>query len=141
MNVKDYLRQGRLLDQRINLDIKEKEDLRRMAYSLSAPSLEERVQKSSPNEATYTRTIEKLIGMEREIDAKIDRLVDLKKQIEDVISQVCNPNFQVILSCRYVHNMSWERISDRLGVGNATVRRWHDAALLLVVVPEKPIVI
>ena len=79
--------------------------------------------------------------MEREIDAKIDKLVELKRQIDGVIAQVGNPNFQLILSCRYIHNMSWDRISDRLGVGNATVRRWHDAALQQVIIPKNFIAI
>ncbi|MCR5137972.1 MAG: DUF1492 domain-containing protein [Oscillospiraceae bacterium] len=141
MTTKEYLRQAYLLDQRINLDIKEKEDLRKMAYSLSAPSLEERVQKSAPNEATYTRTIEKLIDMEHKIDAEIDLLVDLRKQIHGVIDQLEDPNSKMVLRCRYIHNMSFAQIGDQLYVDKRTVMRWHDAALAQVKVPENPIVI
>ena len=141
MTVKDYLRQAYLLDQRINMDIKEKDELRRLAYSLSAPSLEERVQKTSPNEATFTRTINKLIDMERKIDAEIDTLVDLRKQIHGVIDAVEEPNSKLVLRCRYIHNMSFAQIGDQMCVDKRTAMRWHDAALAQTKMPEKPIVI
>ena len=141
MTAKEYLQQAYLLDQRINMEIKEKEDLRWLAYSLSAPSLEERVQKSAPNEATYTRTIDKLIDMERKLDAEIDLLVDLKRQIQEVIGEVDGSNYQTVLRCRYIHNLSWEKISDILCVGRTTVIRWHDAAISRVVIPTNPITI
>ena len=139
MTAKEYLQQAYLLDQRINMEIKEKEDLRRLAYSLSAPSLEERVQKSAPNEATYTRTIDKLIDMERKIDAEIDLLVDLKRQIQEVIGGVENTNYQMVLRYRYVHNMTWEQIGVELFVDRATAIRWHDAALARITVPADAI--
>lgn len=136
MTVKEYLRQAYLLDQRIDMDIKEKENLRRMAYSLSAPSLEERVQKSAPNQAPYTRAVDKLIDMERKIDAEIDMLVDLRKQIHQVINEVPNESYRQVLRLRYVHNMSFELIGAELAVNRRTVIRWHDAAIAKAKLPE-----
>ena len=141
MTAKEYLQQAYLLDQRIDLDIREKDGLRRMAYSLSAPSLEERVQRSAPNEATYTRTIDKLIEMERKIDAEIDLLVDLKKQMRECIDRVENTGYQLVLRCRYISNMSFERIGEQLLLDRRTVGRWHDAALSKFTVPDNPIII
>ena len=141
MTAKEYLQQAYLLDQRINMEIKEKEDLRRLAYSLSAPSLEERVQKSAPNEATYTKTIDKLIDMERKIDAEIDLLVDLKRQIQEVIGGVENTNYQMVLRYRYIHNTSFARIGEEMAVDRTTAIRWHDAAISRVVLPVNPITI
>ena len=71
----------------------------------------------------------------------IDRLVDLKEQIRTVIDRVENPDEQMVLRYRYIHNMTWEQIGDELKADESTVRRWHRRALASVIVPADPIVI
>ncbi len=139
MTAKEYLRQAYLLDQRINSHIKEKEEIRDMACSISSPKLGDKVQTSQEGEAPFTRSVYKLLELEQLINEEIDLLVDLKKQIHDVLEQVENPDSQMILRYRYVHNLTWEQIGMKLKIDRATAIRWHDSAMAKVILPEKPI--
>ena len=139
MTVKEYLRQAYRLDNRINSDIKELERLRSMAYTISSPSLGERVQTSRNREAPFVRNIEKIMLQEEKIDKEIDTLVDLKAQMRDVIHKVKDVDEQFVLTYRYILNMTWDDIGCELSADNSTVRRWHGQALLHVQLPEEPI--
>ena len=77
--------------------------------------------------------------LEQKINAEIDRLVDLKEQIRTVIDRVENPDEQMVLRYRYIHNWTWERIGNELHADARTVRRWHGKALLHVTLPENPL--
>ena len=114
MTAKEYIRQAYRLDQKINSDIEEVGRLRHMASSVSSPALGERVQTSHDGDAPFVRSIEKIIELEHRIDDEIDLYVDLKDQIRTVIAKVEDPNEQLVLRYRYVHNYTWEQIGDRL---------------------------
>ena len=75
------------------------------------------------------------------IDEEIDLYVDLKEQIRQVISRIDDPDEQMVLRYRYIHNMTWEQIGDKLFSDRSTVYRWHERALRHVKVPENPIII
>ena len=141
MTPKEYLRQANRLDQRINSDIEEVGRLRQMATSVSSPILGERVQSSHSGDAPFARSIEKMILLEHHIDEEIDLYVDLKEQIRQVISRIDDPDEQMVLRYRYIHNMTWEQIGDKLFSDRSTVYRWHERALRHVKVPENPIII
>ena len=142
ISAKEYLQQAYRLDQRINSHIREKEELRSMATSLSSPRMkEDAVQTSKSGDPSFVKALEKMWEMEEQIDAEIDKLVDLKQQIHQVISMVEKIDAQMVLRYRYIHNYTWEQIGDKLLADRRTVIRWHDTALKQVMVPEKPIII
>lgn len=141
MNAREYLRQAYRLDQRINCDLQEVGRLRVMAESIGSPVLGERVQTSHDVDAHFSRSIEKILVMENMIDQEVDLYVNLRDQIRSVISAVKNPNEQLVLRYRYIHNNTWEKIGEILKVDARTVRRWHDEALKHVQVPDNPIII
>lgn len=142
MTVKDYLQQAYRLDKRINSHIREKEELHQMACSVSAPQLkEDRVQTSRSNDAPFVRALEKMWALEEKINAEIDRLVDLKQQIREVIGNVDSPEEQLVLRCRYIHNMTWEQIGMEIYADERTARRCHDRAISHATMPENPIII
>jgi len=137
MTAKEYLSQAYRLDQKINSHIEEVSQLRTMSQSISSPGWGERVQTSKSTDAPFVRCIEKIIELEQIIDAEIDALVDLKKEIRTVIEAVSNTNYRLILRYRYIHNCTWEQIGVEMSADSRTIRRWHDEALKKVVVPEK----
>ena len=139
MTNKEYLHQAYRLDHKINSDIEELNRLRQMAVSISTPQLGERVQTSRSAEAPFVRSVEKMMLLEQRIDSEIDTLVDLKEQIRGVISEVQDTDEQMVLRYRYIHNMTWEEIGDKLHANKSTVRRWHSTALTHVILPENPI--
>ena len=136
MTIRDYLSQAYRLDQRIDSNIREVSTLRKMMGSISSPVLGDRVQTSRPAEAPFVRSIEKIMLLEEKINAEIDLLVDLKEQIRGVIAAVPDTDERMVLSYRYVHNLTWEQISDELNESVSTGKRRHKSALDHAVLPE-----
>lgn len=141
MTLKEYLRQAYRLDHRINSDIAEMERLQEMVGTVSSPSLEEHYNPNRPTEAPFIRRLEKVWELQDKINREIDRLIDLKAQMRDVIATVSDADEQMVLRYRYIHNMTWEQIGDELHADRTTVFRWHNAALQHITLPEEPIII
>ena len=141
MTAKEYLRQAYRLDHRINSHLAELAKLREMAVSISSPGFEEHYYPNRATEAPFAHALERIWEMEQEINAEIDKLVDLKDEIRGVIDMVQNADEQMVLRYRYIHNWTWEQIGDELRADERTVRRWHGNALAHVVVPKNPTVI
>ena len=139
MTAKEYLRQAYHLDHRINSDIAEMERLQEMAGSVGSPGFEEHYNPNRPSEAPFVRCLEKVWDLEHKINSEIDRLIDLKAQMREVIATASNADEQMVLRYRYIHNMTWEQIGDELHADRTTVYRWHNSALNHVTLPEDPI--
>ncbi|MCD8365250.1 MAG: flagellar biosynthesis protein FliA [Clostridiales bacterium] len=135
MTAKEYLKQARNLDALINSHIREKEDLQHMAYSISSPSLGERVQTSRNADAPYVRTLEKIMLLEDRITAEIDRLVNLKTEMLAAIEDMENTEEKLLLKYRYFEGHTWEEIAVRMSVSIRTVHRIHGSALQNFIVP------
>ena len=136
MTPKEYLKQAYRLDQKINSDIAEVARLREMASSVGSPGFEEHYNPNRPTEASFVRCLERVWELEQKINAEIDKLVNLKEQIRTVIDKVENPDEQMVLRYRYIHNWTWEQIGDTLYADESTIRRWHGRALQQITVPE-----
>lgn len=139
MTPKEYLKQLYRLNQKINSDIAEAAGLREMAESVSSPGFEEHYSPNRPAEASFVHCIERLCEMERQINAEVDQMVNLKEQIRVVIGKVENPDEQMVLRYRYIHNYTWEQIGRKLNADRTTVYRWHNTALTHVALPKNPI--
>ena len=137
MTPREYFQQAIGLDRRINSYLRQAEQLRSMVTRISAPAMGDRVKSSRPNEAPYVRTIEKIITLEEKINEQVDALVDLKAELSIIIDALPSPDEQAVLRCHYLCGMNWEDIGTEMGVHPRTVRRWHEAALNHVVLPEK----
>ena len=139
MTIKEYLGQAYLLDHRIKSDTMELEELRLMAQTISSPGFEEHYNASKNTDAPYIKTLEKMFDMESKIMTEINTLVELKNQIREVISQIEKPEYQMILKYRYIHNMTWPIIGDKLCADGRTVQRWHNKAIAKIKLPENAI--
>ena len=139
MTVKEYLGQAYLLDKRIKSDTLECEELRIMAQTISSPGFEEHYNSTKNTDAPYVHTLEKMMDMENKIIMEMDLLLELKKQIRDVISQVEKPEHQMILKYRYIHNYSWPKIGDMVCADTTTVQRWHNKAIAKIKLPKNAI--
>lgn len=136
MTNEEYFRQAYRLDQKIKSDLSEVSRLREMSTTVSAPVFSERVQTSRRTDAPFTKSVEKIMMLEDKINAEIDALVDLREQIRAVIAAVSDTDEQMVLRCRYIHNMTWEQIGRELNANARTIRRWHEEALLHVSLPK-----
>ena len=131
MNAKEYLGQAYRLDQRIGSKLQQVESLR---------SLTERVTVAYGGEVvSYTRnltslqdTIVRLMEAEEELNQEIDRLVDLKIEISNVISEVRNESYRLILEKRYLCFLPWDQIAADLKISRRWVLTQHDRAVAVV---------
>ena len=74
-------------------------------------------------------TIIRIVDMEREITAEMERLVSLKREIAGVIGQVDDPTLQTLLEMRYLCYRDWPEICREMYYSNASVHRLHQRAL------------
>lgn len=139
MTVKEYLSQAYLLDLRIKSDSLECEELRTMAQTISSPGFEEHYNATKNTDAPYIKTLEKLMDMENRVMQEMSLLLELRKQIWEVINSVEKPEYQMVLKHRYIHNYSWPRIGDLVGADTTTVQRWHNKAIAKLRLPENAI--
>ena len=87
MTAKEYLKQAYLLDKQIQVEVKELEQLREMRGTIQGCSYGEKIG-TNPNrnlEAPFIKTTEKIWDYEQRIDAQINRLVDLRSEINEAI--------------------------------------------------------
>lgn len=103
MNAKEYLQQGFYLDKKIESNLREVAELRHLCLGISAAGLEESHNPNRPTEAPFVRTIEKIWEREQEINREVDRLVDLKYEIGQVIDRVEDEAQRLVLRDRYIH--------------------------------------
>ena len=136
MNAKEYLSQVMHIDQRINSKLEQVVKLRESATKATA-TLSDMPRPDAHSMQTMENTICKIVDLEREINADIDALVDLKTQARRVIGQLKNPDQQLVLELRYLCYRSWTDIINELGVSETSVYRIHGEALKNIIVPKK----
>lgn len=128
MNVKEYLGQAYRIDQRINSKLEQISSLRNLAIKATS-TLSAIPPSGSRNVHRMEDVIVKIIDMENEINADIDRLVDLKKDVASLIKSVSSPEQQTLLELRYLCFKSWEEIAVEMGYTIQHIYRIRDKAL------------
>ncbi len=135
MNVKQYLKQARYLDERINTKLEQVSSLHDLATKATS-TLSDMPGGPTRNTHRMEDIIIKILMLENEINSDIDRLVDLKDEILSVINEVDDFESRLILEKRYINLESWEKIADELNTSTPNIYRLHDKALRKVVIPE-----
>ena len=79
--------------------------------------------------------IVKIVDMKAEINTDIDHLVDLKREIMQVVKAVPNPEHQTLLELRYLCFKSWEDVAQELGYNVRHIYRLHDEAVEQIKIP------
>ncbi len=128
MNPKEYLSQVRKYDRLINNKLEIISSLRSLATSVSV-ELKSDVVQSSGTKDKMANTIDRIVDLEREIDADIDQLVNLKREIMSVIDKVEDPILIDILYKRYFRYEKWEEIAIEMNYSYRQVTRLHGQAL------------
>ena len=113
MNAKEYLSQAWMMEKQIESKLQQIAALRSSAEGLNQCISAEPVSHSR-NVSAMQDTVNKLIEAEMELNAEIDSLVDLKQEIKDIINQVKNVTYRLILEKRHLSFMKWEVIAEDL---------------------------
>ena len=126
MTAKEYLRQLKTLDNVINAKLLEKERIRALATKVTS-NLGERVQGSGSG--GIENIIIKITELEAQINADIDRLVDLKAEASQIIDILEDNKHKAILSMYYVSNLTFEQVAENTDISSRWVRKIHGKAL------------
>ena len=137
MTAKEYLGQAYRLDQRINSKLEQVISLRELTTKATA-TMSDMPGGGSRNVYKMQDIIGKIVDLETEINADIDRLVDLKREMVAVIKAVANPEFQTLLELRYLCFKTWEQIAVQMNYSTKYVFDLHRSALKMIEVPETP---
>lgn len=126
MTAKEYLSQYRWLNATINSKIEQAQRMRELATAISPSS-----GFGSPGDISdkVGKAVAKLVDAEEEINADIDRLVELKNDIEEVISKVNDETCRRLLILRYVDCKTFEKIAVEMHYSYMQVCRIHGKAL------------
>lgn len=137
MTAKEYLSQARWLDEIINSRLRELEYWKRMAGSVSGMRFDGMPHNPNrPTDAPFVRCIEKIEALERDINRKIDELVDLRKAINARLDAMENNEERLLLHYRYLDGFPWEKIESMMNISERTAFRIHGNALEHFSVPH-----
>lgn len=126
MNKKQYLKQG----YRINLEIESKKEvlaeLRANLDGLKAIQLSEKLQGGQiPSDNNIVNRMSKIIEMEKQIT----QLYDFQVELSEKIDKMKDPNEKLVLRYRYVLNLTWDQIADKMCYSLMNIHRIHKRAL------------
>ena len=136
MTAKEYLSQAYRLDQRIDAKIEQVMSLRNLAAKATS-TLSDVAPSGTRNVHRMEDIIMRIFDLENEINADIDALVALKREIVSTIKSVPNLEYQILLELRYLCFKPWEQIAVEMGYGIDNVFRLHQKALKDLEVGEK----
>lgn len=136
MTTKEYLAQAYRIDQRINSKLEQIVSLRELATKATS-TLSDTPPSGSRNVHSMEGIIVKMMELENEINADIDVLVDLKKEIMSIIKKINNPEQQTLLELRYLCFKTWEQIAVDMGYSIQNAYKVHDRALENIIVPKE----
>ena len=127
MKAKKYLSQAGWLDELIDNKIRYQEKLRTIAEKTTVDISIEKVSGGSAN--SREDIMVKLIDLSHEVNADIDRLVDLQKELRGTIKQVEDGKLRLLLEMRYLNGEGWDDIARVFDCDRSTVFRSHKKAL------------
>lgn len=135
MTAKEYLGQAYRLDQRINSKLEQVLSLRDLTTKATA-TMSDMPGGGSRNVYKMQDIIGKIIDLENEINADIDQLVDLKREMVAAIKTVENPEYQTLLELRYLCFKTWEQIAVDMGYSTRNIYKLHDTAIATIKLPQ-----
>ena len=96
MTAKEYLSQAYLLEQQVRVKLEQIESLKSLASYVSVDFTREPVSHTR-NVSSMQDTVLKIMEMNKELDARVDALVDKKIEIMKTIDQVQRVEYRLIL--------------------------------------------
>ena len=135
MTAKEYLGQAYRLDQRINSKLEQVLSLRELTTKATA-TMSDMPGGGSRNVYKMQDIIGKIVDLENEINADIDHLVDLKREMVAVIKAVEHPEYQTLLELRHLCFKTWEQIAVDMQYSTRNIYKLHDTAIGAIKIPQ-----
>ena len=133
LTAKEFLRRAREVDRRVD---EAQERLERLRAKLESGRMSSVTGMPRGGGADWTETADRLIELERVVNARTRELVRWKLAAIDAIRAVEEPRLAEVLELYYIDGLTWEDVAKRMGLDLRWVYRLHGRALLEVRVPE-----
>lgn len=128
MDTKTYLKQIERLDRQIQNKLSERVLLKSIALNISAPMKNDKIT-STKHPDRLGDTVAKIVDLEKEIDALVDKYIDRRKTIISQIDRIDDTDMYHVLSLRYVAKKNFPEISEQTGWSLRQTKRIHGRAL------------
>ena len=136
MTVKEYLSRYHKTKEKIELLKQQVVEYIRLANSIPGINFDTiRVDGTKSLKAPFEKWIHKTLDNELLIKELERNLPIIKGEIISLIEGLENKQYGMILIHRYIDWLSWRQIADKMFFSSATIRRWHDKALLEIILP------
>ena len=110
-----YLYQLRDIERDINIKYQELDMLKAQVGIRAIPGPDQAAGRSGNRSDSVSGIAVKIVSMEKEINKKIDKLIDLKQMVTGKISMIGNRDYEDLLTCRYVLNQNWKTVAENMG--------------------------
>lgn len=134
MTAKQFLRQVRQIDRRID---EATERVERLQAKLEAGRMSSVTGMPRGGRTDWTETADRLIELERVVNARTRELVRWKLAAIDAIRAVEEPRLAEVLELYYIDGFTWEQVAERMNYDKSWVLRLHGRALAQVRVPAE----
>ena len=127
-NAVEYLSQARHADVRINYKLEELSSLKALAEKVTVTYQKDMVD-GSRDVHKREGILCKLIDLQNQINSDIDQLVDIKREVREMIESVPFVDGRTVLEMRYINYKKWEEIAVSMHYVLRNVRFIHDKAI------------
>jgi len=123
--MKKYLQQAYRINTRINSKIEQIKSLRELAERITAEI--ERTPKG--NGDGMAGAVDSIVDLQKEVCDEVALLVSVKRDINQIISEVENIDQRTVLELRYLSCLRWEEIAVIMGYSMQRVFQIHKEAI------------
>ncbi len=131
MTVKEYLNRAYRLDTDITNRIDQIKRLKALSHRVTA-SYGGEVVSHSRNVDSMENAVIRIMEAQAALTAQVDRLVDLRKEIQETIDLVADKDCRTLLNLRYMGMNSWDDICGKMEISRSHAFRLHSTALSMV---------
>lgn len=124
---KEELKNIKYLNERINSKLRQLEELKAMKGAVCGIDYSKDKIQTSPSNSQEDLII-KIVDLENAIKKDIDKLTEMKNKAREEINKL-QGIYATILELKYLENMDWEEIADRLNYSKESLHRKHRRAL------------
>ena len=128
MSAIEFLSQAYFIDLRINSKLEQLESLKSLATKATT-TLRGELVSGSRDVHKREEIICKIVDLQNEINADIDNLVDLKRELRETIESIPVVDYRTVLELRYLNFRKWEEIAVSMGYRLRNVHYIHDRAI------------
>ena len=133
MTAKEFLRQARDIDRRIDHAT---ERVERLRARLEAGRMSRITGMPRGGGSDWTETADRLIELEQAVNARVREMCRIKRQAIAAIDAVEDARYRELLELYYIDGKTWEQVAEAMNYSVRNVTMLHGKALMMVRVPE-----